>query len=247
MHDIALGPAFGALLGLIAGSFLATLVIRWPQGRRLNGRSKCDSCGVQLGVRDLVPLASWALARGRCRACGGRIDPRHPAMEAVGAAIGAASLAAAPGAEGFAGALFGWLLLALFMLDLEHLWLPDQLTGALAATGLLAGALELPPALLDRLVGGAAGFGALFLVAAAYRVVRGRVGLGGGDPKLFGAIGCWLGWRALPTTLLVAALAGLAWVAVQHLRGRNVSLLTRVPFGALLAPAAWLMWLLAAG
>lgn len=227
----------------MAGSFLSTLVVRWPAGRDLSGRSTCDGCSRTLRVFELVPLLSWAAARGRCRRCSARIDLRHPAMEAAGAAIGAASLLAAPGWEGLAGAFFGWLLLALAMLDAEHFWLPDRLTAALAAGGLAAGAAGLAPALAERLAGGVGAWAALALVAAAYCAARGRTGLGGGDPKLFGAIGCWLGWRALPGVLLAAALAGLAVVLLLRLRGREVTATTRLPLGALLAPAAWGLWL----
>lgn len=84
----------------------------------------------------------------------------------------------------------------------------------------------------------------LWLVAALYRSLRGRVGLGGGDPKLFGAIGLWLGWRALPQVLLVAALAGLAIVLAMALAGRRVTATDRLPLGTLLAGAAFLCWAL---
>jgi leader peptidase (prepilin peptidase)/N-methyltransferase len=95
-------------------------------------------------------------------------------------------------------------------------------------------ATGLPP--IDRLIGGAAGFLALWIVAQAYRRLRGREGLGAGDPKLMGAIGLWAGWMALPAILLVAALAGLG-VAVAQGRSR----LDRMPFGTLLAGAA-IVW-----
>src|SRR6202012_4057270 len=69
------------------GSFLAVVALRWPQGRGVvAGRSACDSCGHTLGPIDLVPLASFAVLRGRCRYCGARIDPLHAVVE-VGALI----------------------------------------------------------------------------------------------------------------------------------------------------------------
>lgn len=248
--DIAvpLWVAIGAGLGLIAGSFLATLVLRWPQGRGIaTGRSACDHCARPLGVTELVPLLSFLASRGRCRTCGGAIDRRHPLIEAGMAAIGALALWVAPGMAGLAGALFGWLLLTLAALDAEHHWLPDRLTLPLLILGLAAGWAGVPPSLGERLIGAAGGFGALWLIGAAYRLLRGRVGLGGGDPKLFGAIGAWLGWQMLPFVLLLAAVAGLLAVLAMRLRGEAVTATTRLPFGTLLAVAAFPVWIVVAG
>jgi leader peptidase (prepilin peptidase)/N-methyltransferase len=232
----------GAVLGAIVGSYLATIVLRWPAGEAARGRSRCDGCGVKLRPIDLVPILSWALLRGRCARCGVRIDPRHPAIEVCAALIGGVSLAVAPGAGGLIGAVCGWLLLALAALDLAHLWLPDRLTGALALVALAGGIAGFDPSLADRMAGGVFGFASLWAIAAAYRRVRGREGMGAGDPKLFGAIGLWLGLWPLPFVLLAACAVGFAWVGLQMMRRRAA---TMVPFGAMLAIAAWPVWLLA--
>jgi leader peptidase (prepilin peptidase)/N-methyltransferase len=232
----------GVVLGSIAGSFLSTLVVRWPQGRSLGGRSTCDGCGQAVTAARLVPLLSYALLRGRCDGCGASIDPRHPLVEAAAAIIGGLALFLAPGGVGLAGALFGWLLLTLAILDLQHFWLPNRLTAALALIGLAGGVLGLAPALSDRIVGGAAGFGMLAAIGFAYARLRGRGGLGQGDPKLLGAIGLWLGWQALPLVLLGASLIGLAAVAARVLAGKPVAATDRVPLGTLMALAGWLLW-----
>ena len=235
-----------AAAGAIVGSFLATLMVRWPAGRDLSGRSRCDGCGRPIGAAALVPLLSYAVQRGRCRACGARIDPRHPAIELGAAIIGALALAIAPGLAGAAGAVFGWLLLTLAILDLEHFWLPDRLTVALGTAGLAAGLVGVDPPLTTRLIGGLAGFGMLAGIASLYRRVRGREGLGQGDPKLLAAIGLWLGWPALPFVLLGASLTGLMAVAAVRLRGRRFGAADRLPLGTLMAVAAWAWWCIAA-
>ena len=121
-------PVALGLLGAVLGSFIATLVIRWPEGRSvLKGRSHCDACDVALGPRDLVPLLSAALARGRCRSCAAVIDPRHWQIELAALGIGVLSGLAVPGYAGLAGAIFGWLLLALAALDIAEFWLPDRI------------------------------------------------------------------------------------------------------------------------
>ncbi|WP_029724452.1 prepilin peptidase [Sphingomonas sp. UNC305MFCol5.2] len=242
--DAWLWPVLLGVLGLVFGSFIATVAIRWPKGRStLRGRSECDGCGKALGGTELVPVASFVLQRGRCRGCGAPIHPSHLITELLGLAIGVAAGVAMPGPGGVAGAVFGWLLLALAALDLAAFWLPNLLTGSLAAAGLATGALGIPPAMDARLIGGIGGYAALAAVAAAYRLIRGRQGLGGGDPKLFGAIGCWLGWQALPMVLLAGASIGLAAVLGFVSAGRKVTGTDRMPFGVMLAAAAWLVWL----
>ncbi len=242
--DAWLWPVLLGVLGLVFGSFIATVAIRWPQGRSpIEGRSQCDSCGKALAARELVPLAGFLLQRGRCRGCGAPIHPGHFVTELIGMAIGVAAGLLAPGIGGVAGAVFGWLLLTLAALDLAAFWLPNALTGALAAAGLVAGLLDIWPPIDARLIGGIGGYAALAAVAAGYRLVRGRQGLGGGDPKLFGAIGCWLGWQALPLVLLAAALIGLAAVLGFVSAGRKVAATDRLPFGVMLAAAGWAVWM----
>ncbi len=234
----------GGGAGAIVGSFLATLVLRWPEGRGLDGRSQCDICGRPVAARDLVPLISWALRRGQSRCCNTRIDPIHPVFEALCALVGGVAMAVAPGWVGASGAVLGWLLVAIAALDLRHFWLPDRLTITLALGGIVTGVMGLAPQPADRLIGGLVAYLALAVIALGYRAVRRRDGLGGGDPKLFGAIGLWLGWQALPFVLLGASGLGLALVAVLMLRGKAVAATTRLPFGTLLAAAAFPIWLL---
>ena len=235
------------LTGAIVGSYLATILIRWPAGRGASkGRSACDHCGRTLRARELVPLLSFARARGRCRSCGGRIDARHPAMEFGAAGIGLVAALAHGWPIALLTALLGWWLLILAALDAEHQWLPDRLTVPLWIAGLAAAFLDIGPAPMDRVIGSVAGFAALAALALAYRHLRGRQGLGGGDPKLFGALGAWLGWQHLPFLLLLAALLGLASAALGHARGQVIERHSRLPFGTYLAIAGWVLWLLAA-
>lgn len=236
------------VLGAVIGSFLAVVLIRWPQGRSfIGGRSRCDACHAPLRARDMVPILSYALTRGRCHLCGAAIDPRHVAMEAGAALVALVAVVAHPMPVAAATALFGWWLLILAALDAEHQWLPDALVLPLALAGLAVGWIGIGPSLGNRALGLIVGYGSLALIAFAYRALRGREGLGGGDPKLLAAIGAWLGWQQLPFVLLGAGLLGLAWVAAMRMRGKPVSATDRLPLGTLMALAAWPLWLLAAG
>lgn len=246
-QSLALRAALGALAGLIAGSLLATALIRWPKGESAaRGRSRCDACATPLGARELVPLLSHAVQRGRCLHCGAPIDARHLAVELAAATVGLVALAAHPWPLGAVTALFGWWLLLTAMLDLEQHWLPDRLTLPLIPLGLLAAWAGFGPPLIERAIGAAAGWAALFLIAFLYRLLRGREGLGGGDPKLLGALGAWVGAWHLPMILLGAGLFGLFALLLMRLRGEEVSATSRLPLGTLMILAAWPVWLMVA-
>lgn len=238
----------GAIAGSIAGSFVGALVARWPRARSIaDGRSRCDGCGRVLTARELVPVLSYLALRGRCAKCRAAILPDHLVAELACALVGATAFAVAPLPAALVGTLFGWTLVALAVFDARHLWLPDRLTLPLAGLGLAVSAAGAGVPIRDSLTGAAVGYASLALIAWSYRALRGREGLGGGDPKLFAAIGAWLGWLMLPPVLLLASLIGLASVALRRLRGQRVTGSDRVPLGALLALAAWPVWLLVAG
>ncbi len=229
-----------AVAGTVAGSFVALVSLRWPAGRPfLVARSACDGCGAELGAAELVPLVSFAVQRGRCRRCGGRIARRHLAVEVAAGAIGAASALLVPWPDAVAVAGLGWTLLLLALLDLEHFWLPSAVTWPLTAAGLAVTAALHSEALPDHAIGAVAGYASLALVAAGYKALRGRDGLGGGDAKLFAAAGAWLGWAALPLVLGSAAVAGL--LVALLLWGRGVTAATRLPLGVFLAAAIWVV------
>lgn len=223
----------GFALGAIVGSFLATLILRWPEGRGVvAGRSQCDGCGRTLGARDLVPLLSALAAKGKCRECGATIAPLHWQVEALAGLVGAGAVAIDPGPTGWALALMGWLLIPLALLDWRHHWLPDRLNLALAIAGLAVGGYASGMGIETRLIGGLAGFGVLFAIATAYKALRGHEGMGGGDPKLLGALGCWLGWQALPVVLLIAAGTSLGLIVIAGTHGEKGR---AYPFGTALA------------
>lgn len=247
LSQFLLSAAAALLLGAIAGSFIATILIRWPQGRSvLSGRSRCDACDAPLGPVALVPVLSYALQRGRCRHCRARIDPRHLAVELAAGLVGMAAIAAHPLPLALVTAALGWWLLAIALLDLDHHWLPDRLTLPLVPLGLAAAWAGFGPPLAERAAGAAIGWAALALIARAYRAVRGREGMGRGDPRLMAALGAWVGAWQLPAVLLGAGLLGLAAVLAMRLRGQDVTATTRLPLGTLLALAAWPVWLVIA-
>ena len=247
MSPELLYQGLGLVFGAILGSFVATLLVRWPQGRSvIAGRSRCDSCGRRLGPGDLVPLLSYAALHGRCRSCGNRIDRRHVAVELTAAMIGLVALLAHSFPLAAISALLGLWLLLIAALDLQHQWLPDRLTLPLIPLGLVAAWAGYGPPLEERAIGAVLGWTTLAVIAWSYRRLRGREGMGGGDPKLMAALGAWLGALQLPYLLLGAGLLGLISVLLMRMRGDPVTATTRLPLGTLLALTAWPVWLVVA-
>lgn len=141
------------------------------------------------------------------------------------------------------GVLLAVALLLIAVIDAEHFWLPNILTLPLGAAGLAASAFIGPGRFTDHLIGAILGFAVLAGLAALYKRLRGRDGLGGGDARLLGAIGAWVGWAGLPSVVVWASLAGLSWVLARVLARRAPSLDTALPYGTYLAIGAWLTWL----
>ncbi|MBY6092513.1 prepilin peptidase [Maritimibacter alkaliphilus] len=244
------------LLGPFIGSFLGVLVDRLPRGENIvAARSACRSCGTRLSGRDMVPLLSYALLRGRCRHCGATLPAGLLYIEilATGAGLLACAAGGAPVAVWFATLLL-WLLLTLAACDLRWLRLPDLLTAALMLLTGAAALFHVPgtPSPVSALIGGLAGVGSFALLRFAYRQLRGVEGLGLGDVKLMAGLGAYAGIADLPLVVLLAALGALSSAmvgAVLHPRGhRKASLAASrpLPFGAALCGAAALLWLLRA-
>lgn len=140
-------------------------------------------------------------------------------------------------------AVLAWQLLMLAVVDGENFWLPDVLTWPLVATGLLAAWWLEPDSLMARAIGAATGFGLLWLLGWLYRRLRGREGLGGGDPFLMAGAGAWVGWMGLASVMLWAGIAGLSLVIARRVTGKAVSGEDALPFGVFLAIGIWLTWL----
>ncbi len=234
------------LVAPVVGSWLGVLIRRLPRGAPVGlARSRCEACGSALGPLELVPLLSWLWLRGRCRHCRAPIDPFHIWIELAAIAVAASAVAAAGDdpMRAWLGCGLGWTLLALAWIDLEWLILPDVLTLPLLLGGLAATYLADPDALADAALGAALGWTVFAAVAAGYRALRGRDGLGGGDAKLLAAAGAWLGWQALPAVMLLAAGTALGVVGTLRLLRRRASGGMKLAFGPWLALATWLLWL----
>ena len=226
------------------GSFLGVVIRRLPEDQEIVwARSRCEACQSVLTARDLVPLISWLLLRGRCRHCGHPLGWFYPGVETAALLVALIALAVDGMPRAWLDCLLGWWLLALGWIDLRRWVLPDVLTLPLVVVGLLAAAVFEPESLFDRALGAVAGYLALSAVAIVYRAARGREGLGAGDAKLLAAAGAWVGVMALPQLVFGAALAALLAAGALRLRGVHLHAQSPIPFGPFIALATWVSWL----
>lgn len=201
----------------------------------LRPASHCPTCGHLLSPLENIPLLSWLFLRGRCRQCRAFIGWREPVVEVAAAAASVLAVwRFGLDWDGLWAAVFLWALIVASVIDLQRGWLPDELTQPLLWLGLLVNLDGRFVAPEDAVVGAAAGFVALWMLARGYRLLTRRDGLGDGDLHLLAAIGAWVGWQPLAGVLLVAALLGLCAFGVAAIAfGRSAR--DPQPFGPMLA------------
>lgn len=245
-EELINGWILPVVAGPVIGSFIAVLVRRLPAGRDIvYARSACDSCGRVLTPAALIPILSYLRQRGRCASCGAPIAPEHLYIELAALAVAALSaFLVLPGPMLWLTCVLGWWLVALAWIDARSFRLPDVLTLPLIAAGLAEAAWWEPEALVSRALAAALAYGTLWLLAFAYRHLRGREGLGLGDAKLLAAGGAWVGVSGLPWVMFAGAILALLYALLLWLRGTPLTRATRLPFGPFLAIAIWLAWLI---
>jgi leader peptidase (prepilin peptidase)/N-methyltransferase len=224
--------ALAAIAGLAVGSFLNVVAWRLPRGESLvHPGSRCPSCEAPIRPYDNVPVLSWLLLRGRCRACGAPISPRYPIVEAATAALFVAVvLVKGADRDAWLGLAFVTLLVPVTLIDLELRIIPNKILLPGAVVGLALVAALQSDDLVEHLIAAAAAFG--FLLAAALAYPR---GMGMGDVKLAGVMGVYLG-RAVGPAMLVALLSGtVVGMAVIARKGAKEGRKTAIPFGPFLA------------
>jgi leader peptidase (prepilin peptidase)/N-methyltransferase len=183
------------VFSLLIGSFLNVVIVRLP--RQIHWQwekdgqgaapppgiawppSHCPSCEHALSWWENLPLLSYLLLRGRCRACGTGISLRYPLVEALTALLSLVVVVTmGPQWLTIAALMLTWALIALAFIDLEHFLLPDRITLPLLAAGLLVNAIGGFTDPLSAVIGAVSGYGLLWAVYHAYRALTGREGFG---------------------------------------------------------------------
>jgi leader peptidase (prepilin peptidase)/N-methyltransferase len=231
-------------IGAIVGSFLNVVIHRYPREESIVfPGSHCPHCNAAIRWYDNVPILSFAVLRGRCRACGAGITWRYPLVELANALFYLATfLRTGPTVSFVIVAAIISMTIVLIYIDADIQILPDVIDLPGIALGLGAGALGLgtlnpslmlADSLLDSFLGTLFGAAILLALIGAYWLVRRVEGMGLGDVKMVAMIGAVTGWSAVPGVLLLASVAGTIIglpAAIRSGRGMKAAL----PFGVFL-------------
>jgi len=234
-------------VGLVLGSFLNVLSLRWPTDRSIvRPGSHCPACETPIRWFDNVPLLSWIVLRGRCRDCGVRISVQYPLVE-LGTALIWAGMAWHEGmtVEALRGAVFLTILFGIALADARFYIIPNPFSVGGMGVGLAFSGFSPRIGLVESASGAAVGFALLWGVAwAGTRLFRRQMeaagvdqAMGGGDIKMMAMVGAFLG---IPGVLLTLFLGSVLGVVVFG----PISAMTRrlIPFGVFLAAGAALTW-----
>jgi leader peptidase (prepilin peptidase)/N-methyltransferase len=251
------------LFGLIIGSFLNVCILRIPGGKSIVlPASACPKCGAPIRPYDNIPVLSWLMLRGKCRACKTPISPMYPIVELLTGLLFLACLAAfglTP--EALKWAAFAAIMVVLVFTDLRERVLPDVVNFTGFGIGLAFSLFtkpidgtalwianhmfDFPPpapvlSFVDAILGAALGSGLLWIVSEGYFRLRGREGMGLGDVKMMLMAGAFLGVKRVLLTIFVGAVLGsvlgLLFILVRR-KGSDYEL----PFGTFLGAAALLV------
>ncbi|MDA8326358.1 MAG: prepilin peptidase [Nitrospiraceae bacterium] len=233
---------FSAVIGLIVGSFANVCIYRLPRGKSvIRPASRCPSCQTPIKPWNNIPVLSYLMLRGRCRACGQPISARYPAVECLNGLLYAIALYRfGPTARTLFYFLFITALIVITFIDYDFQIIPDEITLPGIPVGILAGWLILPDPFYRALdmgvvascIGAATGFALFYAIA-----FMSRGGMGGGDIKMMTMAGAVLGWEGVLLTTFTASLLGSAigiYLVIFKGKGRK----WKIPFGPFLAAGA---------
>ena len=260
------GHLFAALLGALFGSFANVCILRWPpsdehpEGRSVvRPGSHCPACGAAIRWYDNIPILSYFILRGRCRACRAEFSARYLLLEGATALLFAAFYRLEvvvlhpfdpPSLQLYrfaVAAAFVWVLVVIAFIDLDHKLILNRITYPAIPIFYALATLLPERTWKDGLVGAAVGYGVIRLVADGYHLLTRRRGLGYGDGKLLAVVGAYLGWQAVLVSLFLGSIigsviGGLWLVAARARAGKNEGDVplrhVEIPFGPFLATAA---------
>lgn len=224
---------FATIFGLLVGSFLNALIYRLPRGINIAfPRSSCTECKKVITWYENIPVISYLFLRGKCSGCGTKISWEYPAVEIITALF--AFLIAPKGIQSgellnffFFFSIFCAFLVHLIV-DLKHQILPDSINIYIAVLFLLINVFN--TSWTFWLSGGALGLGFPLAVSWIFYQLKGQVGLGGGDIKLYGALGLYLGPIGIMQNIFLScflgAVVGILLMAFKVIKKENP-----IPFG----------------
>ena len=206
--------------------------------------STCPHCQHSIRFYENIPVVSWLFLKGKCSQCKNKISARYPLVE-LSTALLSVVIAQHFGVTiiTFYALILTWGLVALTMIDFDHMLLPDQIVMPLLWLGLIVNLSNGLVPIEDAVIGAIAGYTSLFSIFWLFKLATGKEGMGFGDFKLFALFGAWIGWQLLPLLILMASVVG-AVIGISLMIFNNHQKGQAIPFGPYLSIAGWitLLW-----
>jgi leader peptidase (prepilin peptidase)/N-methyltransferase len=227
------------IFGLCIGSFLNVCIYRLPNSKSIVfPPSACPACEEPIRFYDNIPILSYILLRGKCRACKTNISLRYPLVELM-SGLFAFSIYLKFGASLDALITYCFLaaLITVIYIDIDHWIIPDSITLPGILVGLAASFFIHKISFVDSVLGVLIGGGTLWIVAFGYQLLMKKEGMGGGDIKLLAMIGAFIGWKGVLLTIFLSSLIG----TIANIPGMLLSkkfFNYKLPFGPFIAIAA---------
>ncbi|SFJ16162.1 leader peptidase (prepilin peptidase) / N-methyltransferase [Halobacillus dabanensis] len=232
-------PLYIFVTGIILGSFFNVVGLRLPKRVSFTtSRSSCPHCSISLQARDLIPLFSYVISKGKCRNCQHPISITYPLVEvSTGFFFLLAYIHFGPSLS-FAGAC---LLISLSVIvtvsDLAYMIIPNPLLLFFTICFTIYRILEPLHPWFDSILGALAGLGIILAI-----ILISKGGMGAGDMKLLGVLGILLGFKLTLLTLFLATLIGtvvsLTLIALEIIGRKDP-----FPFGPFIVLAAMVSYL----
>lgn len=247
---INLFQTFTFILGVLIGSFLNVVALRYNTGMTLNGRSKCFSCGKNLKWHELVPVFSFIFQRGKCNGCKSKISWQYPVVEIMAGLMFLGIITVFPPVDLYSGfltlyyILITCILLVIIIYDIKHKIIPNGLVYSFAIISLAKNFISpeltfVVPSIYTLIAGPllALPFTLMFWIS------RGRW-MGFGDAKLVLGIG-WVigivkGISAIVLAFWIGSIFSLLWMYIVF---RKIKSKYEIPFGPYLVLGMYLVLL----
>ena len=227
---------FVIILGGLWGSFANVCIYRLPLEKGVvSGRSYCPKCKKLITWKDNIPIISYLLLSGKCRKCKKPISSQYALVEFL-------SILFFIIIYFLYGITLTTLLLMvlslsfiiIFFIDLKHFIIPNEITFSMMALGFIKSfdpnLNSIFPNYINSLIGGLLGYGIIWSIIYFYKQVRKKEGMGLGDAKLFGVIGFWFGWLAIPFIIFLSSVIALLSVVPSLLKNSR-TMSSQIPFG----------------
>lgn len=224
------------VFGAIIGSFLNVCIVRIPKNQSivLSG-SRCVSCGKRLGAIDLVPLLSFLWLKGKCRHCKASVSLRYFVVELLtGLTFVLVFVTYGLGLRTLIYFALSSIIIVASFIDYEHRIIPNGLIIAGIAIVLPANLFNVNISFIDGVYGFVAGAGILGVIAIASLIVLKKEGMGGGDIKLMGMVGFFIGWQMTLLSVVIAIYLA-TFVILLLLAFKKLKRGDSLPFGPFLS------------